>query len=175
MSYRSPRYVVVVAALVAAPLSAQAAGGRGARPNPTAHLESPLKLSLTVGGQVYDVSGTGRCTHSPDAAQFRRLGATWTAEIKPEATTGLRSFGLTVWRFNDAAEKPMFTLFMAIDRAQRRISTMETEAGNGTGTVKVTPQGSGGRFEIDGQTKDGVAIRGTIDCERFGDPMKPPK
>jgi hypothetical protein len=33
--------------------------------------------------------------------------------------------------------------------------------------VSFIPRGPGGRFEIDGTTADGVAIKGSIDCERI--------
>jgi hypothetical protein len=37
----------------------------------------------------------------------------------------------------------------------------------GSGTVKVTRQGKGAKFEIDGRTKEGQPLRATIDCSAF--------
>jgi hypothetical protein len=52
----------------------------------------------------------------------------------------------------------------------QRSGTIQTVAGAermGTGTVRVTRQGAGARFEVEGRTKEGNAIRATIDCSTF--------
>ena len=52
----------------------------------------------------------------------------------------------------------------------QRSGTIQTVAGAermGTGTVRVTRQGAGARFEVEGRTKEGDAIRATIDCSTF--------
>ena len=52
----------------------------------------------------------------------------------------------------------------------QRSGTIQTVAGAermGNGTVRVTRQGAGGRFEVEGRTKEGDAIRATIDCSTF--------
>ena len=162
----------VAAAFLVAPALASGQGpGRSSKGGPP-QLDSPLKVSLTVGEQRHELTGTGQCYHMPQTALIKTPAASWTVEIKPEATTGIRSLGLTVWRTSDAAARSMFRLFMAIDRAQRRISTADGDSGQGGGTATVTPSGAGARFEIDGQTRDGVAIRGTIECERLAVPTR---
>jgi hypothetical protein len=48
--------------------------------------------------------------------------------------------------------------------------TIQTVAGSpkmGNGTVRVTRQGAGARFEIAGQGKEGDAVQATIDCPQF--------
>ena len=52
----------------------------------------------------------------------------------------------------------------------QRSGTIQTVAGAermGNGTVRVTRQGAGARFEVEGRTKEGDAIRATIDCSTF--------
>ena len=52
----------------------------------------------------------------------------------------------------------------------QRGGTIQTVAGAermGNGTVRVTRQGAGARFEVEGRTKEGDAIRATIDCSTF--------
>lgn len=151
--------------LVSTPLHGQTA--RGAPRDAAPQLQSPLKLSLSVGGQQYEFSGIGRCMHSPGAALFSRPGASWVVQVKPPVATGLRSFGLTLWHMKDAQQESMFELYMVIDRSDRRISTMNGDTKNGSGTVTVTPHDSGGAFNIDGKTQQGVEIHGTVECERF--------
>ena len=52
----------------------------------------------------------------------------------------------------------------------QRSGTIQTVAGAermGNGTVRVTRQGAGARFEVEGRTKEGDPIRATIDCSAF--------
>ena len=52
----------------------------------------------------------------------------------------------------------------------QRSGTIQTVAGAermGNGTVRVTRQGAGARFEVEGRSKEGDAIRATIDCSTF--------
>ena len=51
-----------------------------------------------------------------------------------------------------------------------RAATIQTIAGAeriGSGTVRVTRQGKGARFEVEGRTKQGVAVRASIVCSAF--------
>lgn len=48
--------------------------------------------------------------------------------------------------------------------------TIQTVAGSprmGNGTVRVTRQGAGAKFEVAGRGKEGDAVRATIDCPQF--------
>lgn len=47
------------------------------------------------------------------------------------------------------------------------IQTVSGAERMGSGTVKVTRQGKGAKFEIDGRTKEGQPLRATIDCSAF--------
>ena len=51
-----------------------------------------------------------------------------------------------------------------------RSATIQTVAGSsrmGSGTVRVTRRGAGTRFEVQGRSQEGEAIRATIDCPQF--------
>jgi len=51
-----------------------------------------------------------------------------------------------------------------------RSGIIQTVAGNermGSGTVRVTRNGRGARFDIEGRTKEGDPLRATIDCSAF--------
>ena len=50
-----------------------------------------------------------------------------------------------------------------------REATIQTITGAviGSGTVRVTRQGKGARFEVEGRTKQGTAVRATIVCSAF--------
>jgi hypothetical protein len=156
----------LVSLVLVAPLGAQAIP-RGAPQDGATKLQSPLKIALSVGGQTYEFSGIGRCTYAPGAAWFNRPGANWVVQVKPAVTTGLRSFGLNLWRLSGGEPNSMFELYLVIDRSDRRISTMNGGTTNGSGTVVLAPRDSGGVFTIDGKTREGVDIHATVDCERF--------
>jgi hypothetical protein len=146
-------------------LSAQ--GGRGAPQDGAPHLQAPLKISVTTGGQTYEFNGVGRCIYAPKAAWFKRLGEHWVVQVKPAVNTGLRSFGLNVWHLSDGDREWWFELFLAIDRSDRRISTLDGATDRGSGTVTVTPRESGGRLELKGKTKEGIEVQATAECEQF--------
>lgn len=78
------------------------------------------------------------------------------------------------WRFNleirrgTAAEASNEFTFSFLDG--NRGATIQTIAGSqriGSGTVRVTRQGNGARFELEGRTKQGVPVRATIVCSAF--------
>jgi hypothetical protein len=52
----------------------------------------------------------------------------------------------------------------------QRIATVKAAETAGTGSVRITNQGAGGRFDINGTTADGSAVRGYIACAKFSAP-----
>jgi len=78
------------------------------------------------------------------------------------------------WRFNleirrgPTSEASNQFTFSFLDGT--REATIQTIAGTetiGSGTVHVTRQDKGGRFEVEGRTKQGIAVRATIICSAF--------
>ena len=84
-----------------------------------------------------------------------------------------------------AADKPQWRFTLEIRRGAgseasnqfvfsfldgQRSGTIQTVAGSqkmGSGTVRVARHGNGARFEVEGRTKEGEAVRATIDCSAF--------
>ncbi len=78
------------------------------------------------------------------------------------------------WRFNlhirrgtssEASQQFVFS-FSDGDRSGV-IQTVSGAERMGSGTVRVTRQGKGAKFEIDGRTKEGHPLRATIECSAF--------
>ena len=78
------------------------------------------------------------------------------------------------WRFDLAIRGDATTttsdklVFSFMDGA--RSATIQTVPGAermGSGSVRITRRGKGGRFDVEGRTKDGQPVRATIDCAEF--------
>jgi len=127
--------------------------------------------SISLGAARYSATVDAECAVDPRAARGngrayyrvlypwfgQRVGADkpqwrFTLEIRPAAASG--SYDQFVFSLHDA--KVSGTV-QQIAGAQRM----------GRGTVRVTPHGSGARFDVAGTTKEGQPVRATIDCSRF--------
>ena len=177
-SPRSPSLVAPVLALLLLSLAPAAAAAQSAR-NPTvsrgvprtSEADSPAKMSIRIGSRDYAFTGAARCVHAPRAALFSKPGKNWTVQVRPDGGSGLRSFALTLWRFDDAATPQAFTLQVQADAASHRISTVQGDAGHGEGTASFAARAGGsGHIEVTGKTAKGTPIRATIDCARFTAP-----
>jgi hypothetical protein len=86
---------------------------------------------------------------------------------RPPADQPQWRFNLEIRRSAGAGSYDQF-VFSFQDRAKS--GTIQTVAGAermGAGTVRVTRQGAGARFVVDGRSKEGDLIRATIKCPAF--------
>ena len=163
--------VLVLAALVAAPADAQRNPTVSrALPRGGGESEAPTRLTIRVGDQEYAFTGNARCVHAPRAALFDKPAKNWTVQVAPGSRSGLRSFALTIWRFDGAAARQGFSLSVQVDGSSHRISTLDGDPGQGRGEATLTSRGAGGQIEVTGRTEGGTPIRATIDCARFAAP-----
>ena len=132
--------------------------------------EAPTRLSIRVGDREYTFSGNARCVHAPRAALFDKPAKNWTVQVAPGTRGGLRSFALTIWRFDDAAARQGFSLDVEVGSTSHRISTLAGDPGQGRGEATLVARGAGGQIEVTGRTGNGTPIRATIDCARFAAP-----
>lgn len=136
----------------------------GQRRAPAAPVESktPMQVSLTVGGQRYESSTPGSCTHAPVASIYQVMSALWSAQQSEDG----RSLSLSLWRPKDGSAD-MVSLSMTSGRSSHRVSTVRGAPLSGSGKVMLQPSGKGGVFTVDAKTPEGAAITGTIKCEVF--------
>lgn len=125
---------------------------------------SPVTLALAVGAQKYAETKPGQCKHAPQASIYNTPAKMWTVQYSPSSSS---SISLTLWRPTGADATPQANLSVQDGTRRHEISTVKGGKMTGRVTVTFTPRGAGGRFEIDGTTADGVAIKGSIDCERI--------
>ena len=157
MSHKGLRNVmlVVMAASAAAIVDAEQVR-RGAQADTVT-----VQISLKAGGQSVSASGPGKCTHAPQASIYGVMSEMWSVRHQD----GDKATQLTLWRPKDGKDA-MFSLSLnggpTID-----ISTVRGGTVTGSGTVKLQPNGKGGRFTIDAKSKSGEAVTGTIECPAF--------
>ena len=128
-----------------------------------------VTISLAIGGKSYKVSGEGTC-HYQSMASYRDMRAKmWQVEYNTEETTGLTSLTLTDWR-PLAGGADQMSLYVGIGSVRHQIETLKGGEKAGRGTLKLTPKGEGGVFEIDGKDEKGASIKGTVECGSFSSP-----
>jgi hypothetical protein len=147
-------------------ISAMALGGVPAeteaqrRPAGQAQAKQAMQVSLTVGGQAYQSSEPGKCTHAPTAAIDRIVSQMWSIQQSADG----RSVALTVWRPKDGSAD-MVTLSVTTGKASHRVNTSRGSDTAGSGKVTFEKSGDGGIFTLVAKTNDGTVITGRIKCD----------
>ena len=125
----------------------------------------PMKVTVTIGGKVETLRGTGRCGHEPRASLYGAAAALWLAEYTGGAQAPRVS--LRYWRFA-AGDEVQFSLAVDGKTATHRINTVKGGKLEGSGRATFQPTAQGGRFSITGKTQNGASVQATIECARFG-------
>ena len=128
-----------------------------------------VTISLAIGGKSYKVSGEGTCHHQPMASYRDMRAKMWQVEYNTEEKTGLTNLTLTAWH-PLAGGGDQMSLYVGIGSVRHRIDTVKGSENVGKGTLKLTPKGDGGTFEIDGKDEKGASIKGTVECGSFSSP-----
>ena len=129
----------------------EAAGGR-----------IPIHVSLKIGGETYESSAPGRCTHAPRASIYSVVAELRSVELSADG----RSTHLTWWHPLDGGAD-MVNLSITSPGGSYGVSTVKGGQVMGSGTVKFEKSGSAGIFTVDAKTARNVAISGTITCDSF--------
>ncbi len=124
--------------------------------------QAPVHVSLTVGGQKFESSAPGKCTHAPVASIYQTMAALWTAQQSHEG----RSLNLSLWRPNDGSGD-MVSLSVSTGGSSKQVSTVRGGTVAGFGKVTLALSGKGGTFTVDAKAGDGTSIAGTIKCDAF--------
>ena len=163
-----------------APEETAAAGGTANAPAPPAGGASaagvpstgrrggvPVSVAVTLGGDgSRTASGTGECTFAEQASIYNVPAKQWAARFDGGTGSVIGSANLTVWQFAGGAPD-QFSLGLDVGQRSHRIATVKGGELVGSGRVTIRQQGSGVRFEVDGEDAGGTKVRTTIECERF--------
>ena len=185
---------ITVGAVVAAPASAQAptgarrcptcapapdpsttrrgaSGGIARRGAAGAAAQPMTDVSISLGatrvsGRVDAQCGVDQRATARNTRFYYRMLYPWfgqkVAADKPQWRVGLE--------IRPASSAGRYDQFVFSFHDGERSGTIQTVAGAermGSGTVRVTRHGNGARFDVAGRTKEGEAVRATIDCSQF--------
>jgi hypothetical protein len=127
-----------------------------------AEVKIPIQVSLKIGGQAFESSAAGKCTHAPKASIYNVVSELRSVDLSADG----RSTNLTWWHPLDGSAD-MVNLSVTGGSASHNVSTVKGGQPMGSGTVKFEKSGSGGIFTVDAKTAKNVAISGTIKCDSF--------
>ena len=125
-------------------------------------VQVPVVVNLKVGAETIQATGSGSCTHAPQAAIFSVKSHMRTARIGE----GERSVQLTWWDPADGSDD-MINLSVGTGSSSRNVSTVRGGQPSGSGTATFEAEGKRGTFRVQAKAADGTAIAGTITCEAF--------
>ena len=146
--------VVVASGVTAAQISR--------RPADPEKAGAAMQISLRAGGQRYESSAAGQCTHAPMASIYGVVSELWTAQQSDNGN----SVNLSLWQPKDGSP-PMVSLTVTSGKASHRVSTIRGAAIAGSAKTQLAPAGKGGTFTVYAKSAEGADIIGTIKCDAF--------
>ena len=167
-------HVTVLAGLLvlsASPASAQRRNPTVRRGVPGAAVVATAEASIAIGAARYAGSVDATCTRDERARAgtarayyhilYPRFGA------RPAPRQPEWRFELNVPRPTRAGAFDRFMFHFGDGKRQGTIQNIPNSERMGSGTVRVTPNGAGARFEVEGRSQNGETIRATIECASF--------
>lgn len=132
----------------------------GERPDTTV----PVTIALKAGAEAYNFTGKATCSHAPRASIYNLLAERWTID----QSEGSRSATLALW--HPASGNDLVSLSLSTGGKRYSVSTIKV-GDNGTvegsGTISLAREGSGGTFTVNATAANGTKITGTIKCDAF--------
>ena len=163
--------LAVLLVLAATPASAQRRNPTVRRGAPGAPVTPTAEATIALGSARYSGSVDATCTRDERARAgtarayyhilYPRFGTRpapgqpeWRLELNVPRSTGSGALDRFMFHFGDGAR-------------QGTIQNIPSSERMGSGTVRITPNGAGARFEVEGRSQKGETIRATIECSSF--------
>lgn len=148
--------------------AARAPARRGAPGAPAQPLTS---ASIALGDARYEGRVDAKCAVDERATTtntraYLRAMYPWFGQ-RPPADQPRWRFTLELRRSPSTERYDQFVFSFQDGRTGGTIQTIAGAERMGSGTVRVTRRADGARFEVQGRTREGDAVRATIDCPRF--------
>ena len=135
-------------------------------PNDPEKNGTSMKVSLMAGGQRYESSAPGECTHAPTASISGVASELWTAH---QADKG-KSLSLSLWQPKDGS-RPMVSLTVTMGASTHRVSTVPGASIAGNAKTQLQPADRGATITVYAKSAEGADIIGTIRCDTFAPHM----
>ena len=144
-----------------------AAQRRTAQPHPTNDPASgQFHVSARLGSKTYTSSLPGTCKHEPSGSIYDVPAALWMIEGSGADGSEIKQLTLTLWRpKNGSADQ--ISLSIDTGPGPHRIELSPRGKPLGSASVRLQPQGAGGRIELTGKDSNAMPINLTISCPTF--------
>ena len=127
---------------------------------------SEVSIMARLGSKSYTASVRGSCKHESSASIYDLPAALWMVEAEGTEGSQVRRLNLTLWRpKNGSADQ--ISLSLDAGSSSTRIDLNPRNKPVGSATIQLQPEGSGGKFELEGKNAKGTPISLTISCPRF--------
>ena len=161
VTHRRTRTICVISAITLSVCIARVEAQR--RVAGQAQPKIAIQASLTVGGQKYQSNEPGKCTHAEKGMIYQTVAELWSVQQSSDG----RSLTLSLWKPKDGSAD-MITLSVSDGSSSHELNTVRGGGStSGSATARMEKSGNGGIFTIDGRTKSGAPISGTIKCDAF--------
>lgn len=160
---------VAVALIIPSPSHAQ--GTRSTRRGAPGQVVPMTDVSITLGsktttGRVDAKCGVDEKATPTNTRAYFVLMYPWFGQ-RVAADKPQWRFNLEIRRGTKSEASGEFTFSFLDGNRGATIQTIASAGRIGSGTVRVTREGNGARFEVEGLTKQGVPVRATIVCSAF--------
>ena len=123
--------------------------------------EADAREANTSAGDADFSTELAECKYAADASIYNRPASQWHVE-----QFGDNSLNLTVWRMKDSGAL-QFSLHRSEGEKTNEINTVEGSPKVGEGTVTLTEQGEGARFDINGKDQSGNDVKAQVTCTKL--------
>ena len=144
-------------------VSSSVDGAAQRRSNTSGAPGQPLTVSVRLDGKAHESTGAGSCKHTPAASIYDIPAALWMIEYRNPAAREMKQLNLTLWRPKDGSPDQISLAFEA-GSSSYRISSGGRAQPAGKAKVKVSPSGSGARFEVKGKDAEGRKVEVMVTC-----------
>ena len=122
-----------------------------------------VAIDLKVNGAPYAFKGEASCDHLAEGSIYDIAAKRWSVRQDDNG----RNLNLSLWRpAGGGADMVQLNIYVGGKRYD--VSTIKSPQGpSGSGSVKLTPEGTGGTFTVDATTASAAKITGTIKCAAF--------
>jgi hypothetical protein len=121
-----------------------------------------MQVSLMAGGQRYESSAPGKCTHAPTASIYGVVSELWTAQ----QSDGGKSLSFSLWEPKDGS-RPMVSLTLTTGSSTHRVSTVRGASIAGNAKTQFQTAARGATITVYAKSAEGADIIGTIKCDTF--------